>query len=79
MAAPSNTAAPVSGCGGATKLLVGKENKAGKSQVHQQMPSSIINDHPDQQMEDDEQVPVDENDQNISGIPNQEDDMLNSE
>ena len=43
------------------------------------MPSSIINDHPDQQMEDDEQVPVDENDQNISGIPNQEEDMLNSE
>lgn len=34
MAAPTNTAAPVSGCGGATKLLVGKENKAGEGQVY---------------------------------------------
>ena len=43
------------------------------------MPASIINDHPDQQMEDDEQVPDDENEQNFSGIPNQEEDMINSE
>ena len=56
MAAPTNTAAPVSGCGGApaTKLFVGKENKAGKSQVHQQRTSSIVNDHADQQMEGDD-------------------------